>query len=235
MSSFRYHHQTISYTLTRNAKKNVNFRINNQGQICISAPKRVGQAELNKMILERADWLITNQEKIQSKKQTMMTTNPIENGSILYLDGKKYRIKLISGSKNAILFRDSILILQIKEAYFHSPEYINAYFQQWMKETMYTLSAKWMTFYLKKLQKYHIAPPSLTIRSMTSRWGSCIPAKRKITINQNLIYPPHQCLEYVVLHELAHLVEANHSKKFYAIIADVMPDWEKRRKMLNEF
>ena len=70
---------------------------------------------------------------------------------------------------------------------------------------------------------------------MTSRWGSCIPSRCKITINKNLIYSPFECLEYVVLHEVAHLIEANHSKNFYAIIEKVMPDWKTRKKLLNNF
>ena len=68
-----------------------------------------------------------------------------------------------------------------------------------------------------------------------SRWGSCIPTQNKITLNKNLIYAPWECLEYVTLHEISHLIEANHSKNFYNIIESVRPDWKNRKKILNEF
>ena len=100
---------------------------------------------------------------------------------------------------------------------------------------MYIISDRLVDKYLLALKKYHLKKPKITIRTMTSRWGSCTPAKCKITINKNLIYPPQKCLEYIVLHELAHLIEANHSERFYAIIAEIMPNWKERRKILNEF
>ncbi|MBQ9314685.1 MAG: M48 family metallopeptidase [Clostridia bacterium] len=234
MPSFQYQNQIIEYTLTRNAKRNVNFRIKQNGEVYVSAPKRVSKAELEKMIFERAEWIIQNQRKIKSKKQNTMDTN-IQNASQIYLNGQKYYIRLTTGTINSIHFRDNVLIIQIKEKYKDSQEYIHSYFDQWMKETMYTLSDKLIDKYLLLLSKYHLKKPELAIRTMTGRWGSCMPSKCKITINKNLIYPPHYCLEYVVLHELAHLVEANHSKRFYAIIEEVMPDWKERKKILNEF
>lgn len=234
MPSFEYRGELIEYTLTRNAKRNVNFRIKNDGEICISAPRYVNKAELNAMILERAEWLIKNQAQVKQKKQNVMETD-IKNASQIYLNGQKYYIKLSTGTTNSVHFRENILVLQIKEKYRDSQEYINSFFDKWLKETMYDLSDRLMDKYLLTLSKYHLKKPELTIRTMTGRWGSCTPSKGKITINKNLIYPPHRCLEYVVLHELTHLVEANHSKKFYAIIEEVMPDWKERKKILNEF
>jgi len=234
MPNFIYENNIIEYTLTRNAKRNVNFRIKTTGEVCISAPRYVSKAELEKMIQERAKWIVQNRNKIINQKKNAMETN-IKNGSQIFLNGQKYYIKLVFGENNRIHFRDNILVFQVKEKYKDSQEYINSYFEHWIKEVMYLLANRMIDKYLLALEKYHLSKPKLTIRTMTSRWGSCIPSKCKITINKNLIYPPHQCLEYVVLHELAHLVEANHSSKFYAIIAEVMPDWKERKRILNEF
>ena len=234
MPSFKYNGDLIEYTLTRNAKKNVNFRVKNNGEICISAPKYVRKSDLDSMILERAEWLVKNQEKVKNKKQNIMKAD-IQNANQIYLNGQKYYIKLTSGLANSIHFRDNILVLQIKKKYRYSQEYINNYFDNWLKDTMYILVDKLIDKYLLALSKYSLKKPNLSIRTMTGRWGSCTPSKNKIIINKNLIYPPHKCLEYVVLHELAHLIEANHSKKFYAIIEEIMPDWKERKIVLNEF
>lgn len=234
MPSIKYKNTIIEYTLSRKSKRNINFRIKNNGEICISAPRYVTKQELEKAILERAEWLIKNQTIIRNKKQNLLNKD-IENGSQIYLNGQKYFIKLTSGLENSIHFRDNILVLQIREKYITSQEYINTYFDNWLKEMLYYISDKLIDKYLIKLSKYNLKKPALFIRTMTGRWGSCIPSKCKITINKNLIYPPQKCLEYVVLHELSHLVEANHSKKFYAIIEEVMPDWKERKQMLNEF
>lgn len=70
-------------------------------------------------------------------------------------------------------------------------------------------------------------------RSMTSRWGSCTAKTRRIRINSALAYCPQECLEYVIVHELAHLRENNHSPRFWAIVADSLPDYKERQQKLK--
>lgn len=234
MPQFIYKNNIIEYTLSRNAKKNVNFRIKSTGEVCISAPRRVTKIELEKMIYEKADWILSNKEKMSTKKQNTIDKD-IKNGSQIFINGKNYIIKIITGNFNHVYMHDTILTIQIKENYITSQEYINNYFENWQKEKMYITSDKLIDIYLAKLNKYNLTKPELSIRTMTSRWGSCIPSKNKITINKNLIYPPEECLEYVILHELSHLIEANHSKSFYNIISNIMPDWKERKKILNNF
>ncbi len=73
----------------------------------------------------------------------------------------------------------------------------------------------------------------LTVREMTSRWGSCTPATGAIRLNARLAERPHKALEYVVVHELAHLIEASHNARFWSVVGSVMPDWRARRALLN--
>jgi hypothetical protein len=69
---------------------------------------------------------------------------------------------------------------------------------------------------------------------MKSRWGSCLPSNNKVIFNLSLIKTPICCIEYVVLHELAHFKHQNHSKNFYNFITIFMPDWKERKKILDE-
>ncbi len=234
MPSFIYNGNIIEYSLTRNAKKNVNFRIKGDGTVCISAPKRISNKELQNMIKDKAEWIITNQNNIMQKQHNSIDKK-ITSGSYMILNGNKYIIRIISGKENSVYFHEKLLTIQIKEKYIFNQDYINRFFEKWIRETIYYLCNQLIDRYLIKLNKYHLKKPELSIRNMTSRWGSCIPANNKIIISKNLIYPPFKCLEYVVLHELSHLIEPNHSQKFYNIIAEIMPDWKERKKVLNEF
>jgi len=81
--------------------------------------------------------------------------------------------------------------------------------------------------------KKGIAYPKIKFRKMVSRWGSCQVLKGILTFSTNLVYVPQQCVEYVVLHEFTHFLQANHSDKFYAELAKVCPDWKMRRKELK--
>lgn len=80
---------------------------------------------------------------------------------------------------------------------------------------------------------YGIEKPTLRIREMKSRWGSCIPSKKVVTLNSRLIAHPRECIEYVVVHEFCHFFEANHSSRFYAKMDEFMPDWKNRRAVLE--
>ena len=81
---------------------------------------------------------------------------------------------------------------------------------------------------------YSVPAASLQIRKMSSRWGSCHINKKKIVMNSRLALYPGECSEYVFVHEYAHFVVPNHSADFYAVLADVMPDYKKYMKLLKE-
>ena len=234
MPTFIYKNQIIEYTLSRKARKNVNFRINSSGDIHISAPRYVTKKDLDKLIYDKAEWLIKSKEKIISKKSKSITSI-VKTGNTIYLNGYPYTINVALNTKNNVSIQDNTIFIEIKNSKENSQEYIDSYFDSWLRNVTYELTNQYVDKYLIDLKKYNIQKPDIAIRTMSSRWGSCIPSKNKITINKKLVYSPFECLEYVVLHELAHLVEANHSKKFYNIIENVMPDWKNRRKILNDF
>ena len=84
-----------------------------------------------------------------------------------------------------------------------------------------------------KFQKYGVAYPTVRYRNMVSRWGSCQPKRCVLTFNYALVEAPISCIEYVVVHEFTHFLQPNHSKMFYQQLAMFMPDWEERKKMLE--
>ena len=73
---------------------------------------------------------------------------------------------------------------------------------------------------------YTVPIPTLRLRYMTSRWGSCMPVKEIITMNTRLLLGPTECAHYVMVHEFAHFIEPNHSSRFYKVMSDVLPNWE---------
>jgi predicted metal-dependent hydrolase len=86
---------------------------------------------------------------------------------------------------------------------------------------------------LPRFQHLPIHSPKLTIRRMKSRWGSC-GANGAVTLNLKLIQVGKPLIDYVIVHELCHLVEHNHSKRYYALLDRMLPDWRTRRQRLNE-
>ena len=91
------------------------------------------------------------------------------------------------------------------------------------------------SFYFKAFAPYDIAAPQIKFRKMKTRWGSCNKRAGTITLNKALKEVPEECAAYVVVHELSHLVEANHGAGFYAVVASVFPEYKKCEKRLNHY
>lgn len=88
---------------------------------------------------------------------------------------------------------------------------------------------------LPLLGAYRLPPVTLRLRTMKSRWGSCAWATGAVTLNRRLYFAPPECLEYVALHELCHLVVHDHSPRFHALLAGLMPDWKDRKARLERW
>ena len=84
------------------------------------------------------------------------------------------------------------------------------------------------------LDNYMVDYPSITIKKMRGKWGSCTPVKNKINMNYNLVTTPIECIDYVLLHEYVHLIVPNHSKRFYDVVLYHMPNYKELKKLLNE-
>lgn len=83
-------------------------------------------------------------------------------------------------------------------------------------------------------EKRGVQYPQIKFRKMVSRWGSCHPVKGILTFNKNLIFAPSECIEYVVMHEFTHFLQANHSARFYEELSYICPDYKERKKKLRE-
>jgi len=107
-------------------------------------------------------------------------------------------------------------------------------FNKWLNEKTnfhFNESLDWM---FKLVKSYNIPKPEIKIREMKARWGSCHRKDQVILLNSELIKAPKYCIDYVVLHELIHFKYNNHDTDFYAFLISLMPDWEKRKKILDE-
>ena len=103
----------------------------------------------------------------------------------------------------------------------------------WKQEAERVLTQELDALYEKVFKKYQVPKPSIHIRKMKTLWGSCTPSKSKITFNSHLYKANIRCIQYVVLHELTHLLYPNHSKQFYDFLTIHMPDWQERKKQLD--
>jgi len=94
----------------------------------------------------------------------------------------------------------------------------------------HTIASPWVEHFR---EQYNVSPKRWTIRNMNTRWGSCSKSTGRITLNLKLFYKPDACIEYIIVHELCHLIHPDHGKNFYALLQRELPDWKVRRKQLK--
>ena len=232
MKSIILNNKIIEYNVKYNSKKNVNIRIKSDLTLNVSAPRWVVKSELERILTKKSGWILDNLEK-QRKIQREKKLNILENGHSIWLKGEKYRLFYRKSEKNYVYINEEQIIVFSKKS--EDLEYTQKVFLEWLRGIAEIEFKKALDKYRNKmLKKYNIPEYVLQIRAMKTRWGTCTPAKKKITLNLNLMYAPKEYLEYVALHELAHFVEIYHNERFYNILSEFMCDWKSRQDTLNK-
>ena len=179
------------------------------GKIVVTTNYLTSKNSIIKLINDNKDSIIKMIDKDSKKK---------DKNENFYYFGKKYDV--IYGFSDIEITDDKIYVYDKKSL----DKYIN-------KNIIDIFSNRinyWYNVFEEK-----IPVPNLKIRKMTSRWGVCNTKNKNVTLNLELFRYDIKCLDYVIIHELAHFLVPNHSKDFYALVESMMPDWKQRREMLN--
>lgn len=213
----------ITYTLVTKQVKNINMRISSKGEVVVSANPFVPMDKIDDFVSSKVSWIVKHQKSMQERSQKSM----IDDKHIV-LFGNSLKIRKTTGKYNHVSYDKDTLYVQCKEQ--ADPEKVIRQFLDKLCKDVF-LDIATLTF--RSLSNYHLEFPDVKIRDMKSRWGSCTPAKNSITLNRKLIHYPFEFIEYVVLHEFVHFIQPNHSKAFYNIIENYMPDYKTRMEMVN--
>lgn len=213
----------ITYTLVTKQVKNINMRISSKGEVVVSANPFVPMDKIDDFVSSKVSWIVKHQKSMQERSQKSM----IDDKHII-LFGNSLKIRKTTGKYNHVSYDKDTLYVQCREQ--ADPEKVIRQFLDKLCRDVF-LDIATLTF--RSLSNYHLEFPDVKIRDMKSRWGSCTPAKNSITLNRKLIHYPFELIEYVVLHEFVHFIQPNHSKAFYNIIENYMPDYKTRMEMVN--
>ena len=215
----------LGYEVERKKVKNINLRIYPDRRIYISAPMNLDSGYIENFIKSKKIWI----EEIQKKLDKIPKAEELQyvTGEKLYYLGKIYELEVVLSNENRVFLHEEKMILKIKEDTFELKKNV---ISRWYFEKAKILFKDVMEKYLKLLNE---EIDHLSVKKMKSRWGSCNHRKKYINLNVELVKKPMVCIEYVALHEIAHLRHPNHSKDFYYHIERYMPDYRKREELLN--
>ena len=218
----------IRLEIERKHIKNMYLRIlEPDGRIHISAPLRMREEEIVRFVNSKLDWIEKQQEKIirkHSEEELMYVT-----GEEIRFWGRNYPLVLIeTGSTGKVYGKDNQVVLQVKEG--STVEYrrklINHWYKKALEQEIPGLIHKWENIIGVKAYSW-------TVRDMKTRWGTCNIRTHKICLNLQMAKKPLRCLEYVVVHELVHLLEQSHNHVFKGYMDQYLPQWRIIKKELN--
>ena len=217
----------ILIEVLRKPIKNMHLRIYPpDGRVKISAPLRLRLELIHSQLEAKREWIHTQRARLQ----TLPESAPLkfESGEQYFYLGKRYTLIVHPSEQRSIQIDDGTLHCFINPN-LPLPEkqkFLENWYRQQMKELLPALISKW-----EPLIGVNIA--TWVIKIMKTRWGSCNIQKARISLNLNLIKKPLTCLEYVLVHEMVHLLEASHNKRFYTFMDQFLPQWRTLQKQLE--
>lgn len=222
---------SVKVQVIRKNIKNVHLKVFRTMDVFLSVPQLVPDAWIEDFLNKRIKW-IDNQITIYKNSAGNNTLNCIKNGTSVQVLGKDMRIRVVPSLSDKIEMEEKQILIYTKSA--DNDEQIQKAFSKWWRNNALSVfQDETDQLFNKIFKKYNIDKPTLYIRKMKTLWGSCTPTKFKITLNEYLFKANKRCIQYVLLHELTHLLYPNHSIQFYDFLTIQMPDWQERKKQLD--
>lgn len=212
----------MEYQIKRMERKTVGIYITKEGAIEVRAPRSVSKTEIDRFVQEKAAWITAHQAKMLEHCQ-MRAIEPVQAGGTVRFLGKNYPAAL--SQTNAVTFDGTRFFLpSLPEAELRAA--LACLYREAAKERL----PKAVERFAPLVGKF---PQQVRITSAKTRWGSCS-AKGGLNFSWRLLLAPPETVDYVVVHELAHLIEFNHSPRFWAIVEGILPDYKTHRQSLQE-
>lgn len=223
-----YGSKEIVFFLYREERKTMRILVSPELSVSIHAPVEIDLTTIRERIKKRWGWILRQLEFFSSFHPKRTVRKYLSGETHLYL-GREYLLEVkISQDKESVKLKWKHIIVLAKESS-RVEKLMNDWYSRHAKEKI----QQFFTPLALQFKKYNVAPTELILRKMKLRWGSCS-KNGKITLNSRLIEAPRWCIEYVIVHELCHLIQFGHTKKFYELQTKEMHTWKKWKEKLEQ-
>ena len=218
----------IEIRIDRKKIKNMHLYVKPpNGTVSVSAPLNMSDDSIERFVRTKISWMKVQQAKFTG--QLRQTERQYVSGETLYLWGKQYFLQVDYGNRNKLELSGNTALLTVHRdsSAKQRDNFVSEWYRQHLKDEIARLLPKWEAVTDLKCDSWQT-------KYMTSKWGTCNIAKRKLWLNLQLAKKPLECLEYIILHELVHLRVKNHNVNFTAMMDKYMPYWKEIKKKLND-
>lgn len=231
--TLEYGQTSIEYQLSYTEREILAIHVHPDTRVTVEAPLGSDFAEIEKRIRKRATWILRQQRNFLRYSFDIPPRQYVSGETHRYL-GKQYQLKVLeseNGKEYVKMDREHLLVYVCEKT---DSARVKKLLNNWYRRQALKIFNERLEAWFPRFERYNLNRPKIFVREMRSRWGSCT-AAGKMTLNLKLIMVPKQFIDYIMVHEMCHLIEHNHSQAFYVLMSKVMPRWEEQREKLNLF
>jgi len=210
-------------------RKTMEIAVHPDSRVVVKAPRGVSEDDIRGRVYRRARWITKQISYFQQFHPRTPHRKYVSGETHLYL-GRQYRLKVSAGEGAGVKLARGFFFITCHSE--HNPNKVRLLLDEWYLERARSKYAESLGRCFHNFQRMGYSQPIIHIRRMKTRWGS-LSSKGTLTLNRTLIRAPRDCIDYVVTHELCHLKHKDHSRGFYRLLEQVMPDWERRKHRLE--
>lgn len=218
---------SFSYSVVYSYRKTIGICVKRDGSITARAPYGVSMAQVGELMQRRAGWVVKQLAHFQSYGTPTPKRNYVSGETYLFM-GKQYILKVIQSNKNGVYCNDNVMTVHRR-----NNKDVKAILDMWYRNSAIIQFPKIAEPIIRQFEKYGVKPAIIKFRDMKTRWGSCS-SKGNISLNIQLIRAPKICIEYVITHEMCHLIHHNHSVEYYNLLTKEMPEWKQWKALLEK-
>ncbi len=224
--SIQFGSETINYNLHFVERKTLGITVQPNRDVIVKAPNGSSINKIESKIRKKAPWILKQRSHFLSFEPRITERKYVSGETHLYL-GRQYQLKVIISDLERVKYTGRFI-----EVYAEDRKNVKKLLDNWYKEKANYWFYKLLEPLVERFKKYNVSPEKIEINQMKYRWGSCS-TKGRILLNPELIKAPKMCVNYVIIHELCHLVYRDHTKDFFRLQSQEMPDWEKWKYKLE--
>lgn len=231
INAHKIHVSGIPVEVVRKNIKNLHLAVYSPaGRVRIAVPNRIDDDAVRLAVVSKLSWIRKRQAKF--KAQDRQAQREYVSGEAHFVAGKRYRMRLVPHEGKAHIRLVNKSTIHLLASVDSSREKREATLMQWyrqrLKDEILELISRWEPVIGVKVSAFGV-------KKMRTKWGSCNISAKRIWINVELAKKPSRCLEYIVVHEMVHLLERHHNARFVAFMDQFLPQWRSCRSELNKY
>ncbi len=220
----------VDVFVVRKKIKNVHLKVYRDLSVAISVPNDTPFVWIEEYVNAHSVWIFNQLDKYK-RGSGYNNLSYLKSGSSTQMLGKDLRVYILKDSMDFIEKTEKGVIMHLEDPADRKHE--NEIFERWWRQYALNIFSDIVDGFMPIFERHEVQKPSFTIRKMKTLWGSCSKKLGKITLNEYLLKADIRCIEYVVLHEMTHLLYNGHNKDFYNFMTIYMPDWKERKRQLD--